>query len=196
MIRRAALVPLLLFPTLAAAAPADCGAGAALICRDATLSGLYKEDARLSRLVASGPQKAQRNTLAQSAATFRKALSGCQEDKGCLQRTIVDHIFTLRQGYAAARSKDAEGISLGPFVARCPGLGALVAVTFVNSNPAFAALVWRDSSILLTQAAAASGARYTGTFPTGEAQFWNKGNEATLDLPGKPSLTCHIEQGG
>ncbi len=194
MIRRAALVPLLLFPTLAAAAPADCRASPSLICKDATLSALNKEAARLAILASA--QKAQRNDLARSAADFRKGLSDCQEDKGCLQRKIVDHIFELRQGYAAARSKDAEGISLGPFVARCPGLGALVAVTFVNSKPAFASLVWRDNSILLTQALAASGARYTGTFPTGEAQFWNKGDEATLDLPGKPSLTCHIEQGG
>ncbi|MGJ0509229.1 MAG: MliC family protein [Methylocystis sp.] len=200
MFRCAAFAMLLLCPTVAVAAPADCAASSRapvkFICEDATLSALDRESARLADLAAAGAQAAGKKDLLQSEASFRKTLAACRDAKPCLQRTLIDHIFHLRQGYSGARAKDAEGISLGPFVGDCPGLDALVSVTFVNSAPAFAFLAWRDKTAVLTQAVAASGARYTGPFGTGEAQFWNKGDQATLDLPGRPSLTCRIEQGG
>lgn len=203
MNRPGAVALFLLFPIgIAIAAPLDCArtsqAPVKFICEDPTLEALDRESARLADLAAAGAHTApaQKKELSQAQASFRKTLSACRDAKPCLQRTLIEHIHRLREGYADARSKDAEGISLGPFVAECPGLDALIGVTFVNSNPAFAFLAWRDKSVVLQQAVSASGARYTGAFGTGEAQFWNKGDQATLDLPGKPSLTCHVQSGG
>lgn len=200
MIRPALLAFFAIFPAVAPAGAGDCaksaGGAARFICDDRTLAALGTEAARLADIAAASAPASGRKDLAQSESSFRKTLAACRDARPCLQRTLVDHIFHLRQGYPGARSADPKGISLGPFVADCPGLDALVAVTFVNSDPAFAFLAWRDKTVLLTQAVAASGARYAGSFGTGEAQFWNKGGEAVLDLPGKPSLSCRIEQGG
>jgi hypothetical protein len=203
MIRPAAAAFLLLSAVGGAAAgSAECAktstAPVKFICEDATLEALDKEAARLAGLAGAGAHltPARRKELSQSQAAFRKTLGACKDAKRCLERTLVEHIHRLRQGYAATRTKDAEGISLGPFVAACPGLDALIGVSFVNSAPAFVWLEWRDRSILLQQAVAASGARYTGALGTGEAQFWNKGKEATLDLPGKATLTCEMQEPG
>ncbi len=196
---RIAIAACVVFSAIKASAdPADCAAAAGpakFICPDPTLSALDRETARLAALAAAGP-RANRAMLSQSQASFRKTLAACKDSKPCLQRTLIERIFHLRQGYAGARSKDLEGVSLGPIIAACPGFEAPIAVTFVNSEPAFAFLAWRDKGVVLTQAVAASGARYTGGFGTGEAQFWNKGKDATLDLPGKPTLNCEMKEGG
>ncbi len=186
----------------AAAEGLDCAKAAKasdkFICADPTLSALEKEGARLVELARSGAHMTplRRKELSESQTSFRKTLSACKDAKPCRERTLVEHIHRLREGYFDARSKDGEGISLGPMVAVCPGLEALVGVTFVNSNPAFAFLAWRDKSLVLTSAPASSGARYMGTFGSGEAQFWDKGKEAAFDLPGKPSLSCQMQEPG
>lgn len=199
MIRAAAASILFLVSGGALAGPADCaGAPAGPVCGDPTLAALDKEVSRLAGLASAGPhlKPAQKRMLALSQSSFRKTIAACRDAKPCLQRTLVERVFHLRQGYADARTKDSEGISLGPFVLACPGLDALIAVTFVNSEPALGFLAWRDKAAVLTQAPAASGARYTGPFGTGEAQFWNKGKDATLDLPGRPTLNCEMQEGG
>lgn len=200
---RAAAVALVFLGSVefCAATPMECAktskAPVKFICEDATLEGLDKEESRLADLAAAAPMTAaQKKELSQSQASFRKTLAACRDAKPCLQRTLIERIFRLRQGYADVRSKDAEGTSLGPFIASCPGLDGLLDVTFVNVAPALAFLSWRDRSVVLQQALAASGARYTGAFGAGEAQFWNKGNEATLDLPGRPPLNCTMQETG
>ncbi|PPD45821.1 MAG: hypothetical protein CTY15_02900 [Methylocystis sp.] len=184
----------------AAAEPGGCAKVAnKFLCADPTLLALEKEAARLGVLTVAGAYRTtppSGQEVAQTNARFNEALVGCHDSNPCLQRTFVAYIRRLRQDSPAARSKDSEGISLGPFVAACPGLDALIGVTFVNSEPGFAWLDWRDNSFLLQQSAAASGARYTGAFGTGEAQFWSKGKDATLELPGKPTLHCQIQEGG
>lgn len=202
MIRAALAALFLICPGAALASPPDCAKAtrppAKIICEDQTLAALDTEMSRLADLAGSGPHMtaARKSELARSQASFRKTLSICGDAKPCLQRTLVERIFHLRQVYADARTKDSEGISLGPSVAACPGFDALISVTFVNSDPALAFMVWRDKAVVLTQAVAASGARYTGAYGPGEAQFWNKGKDATVDLPGKPTLNCEIQQGG
>lgn len=200
---RAAAVALLFFWSVefCAATPMECAktskAPVKFICEDATLEGLDKEESRLADLAAAAPMKAsQKKDLSQSQASFRKTLAACIDAKPCLQRTLIERIYRLRQGYADVRSKDAEGTSLGPFIASCPGLDGLLEVTFVNVAPALAFLSWRDRSVVLQQALAASGARYTGAFGGGEAQFWNKGKEATLELPGRLPLNCTMQETG
>lgn len=200
---RAAAIALLSLISIgfAAATPMECAktsrAPVKFICEDATLEGLDKEESRLADLATAAPlMAARKKDLTESQASFRKTLSACKDAKPCLQRTLIERIYRLRQGYADVRSKDAEGTSLGPFIASCPGLDGLLDVTFVNVAPALAFLSWRDKSVVLQQALAASGARYTGAFGAGEAQFWNKGKEATLDLPGRPRLNCTIQDVG
>lgn len=202
MIRAALAALILICPGAGLAGPVDCARAtkppAKTICEDPTLAALGKETARLADLAAAGPHMtaARKSELARSQASFRKTLPICGDAKPCLQRALVERIFHLRQVYADSRAKDAEGISLGPAVAACPGFDALISATFVNSDPALAFLVWRDKAVVLTQAVAASGARYTGAYGPGEAQFWSKGKDATVDLPGKPTLDCEIQQGG
>lgn len=203
MIRAAATAFLLFFSSaVALGSPSDRMAAprtpAKPLFEDPTLAALQKEVARLADLIAAGPRltPAQKDALTRSQASFRKTVAACGDAKPCLQRTLIERVFHLRQGYADARTKDSEGISLGPFIAACPGFDGLIAVTFVNSDPSFSFLAWRDKAVVLTQAAAASGARYAGPFGIGEAQFWNKGKDATLDLPGKPTLNCEMQEGG
>ncbi|KAF2992299.1 MliC family protein [Methylocystis sp. MJC1] len=203
MIRAAAVTLLSLMSAgFAAATPMECAKTSRVpvkfICEDATLEGLDKEETRLADLAASGMgmTAAQKKDLSQSQASFRKTLAACRDAKPCLQRTLIERIYRLRQAYADVRSKDAEGTSLGPFIASCPGLDGLLEVTFVNVAPALAFLSWRDRSAVLQQGLAASGARYTGAFGEGEAQFWNKGEQATLELPGRPPLNCKMQEVG
>ncbi|WBK00131.1 MliC family protein [Methylocystis parvus] len=201
---RAALALLSIFLAAGSvlADPADCAraskAPVKFICEDPTLAALDKEVARLADLAATGSHvtSAQKRMLALSQASFRKTIAACRDAKLCLQRTLVERVFHLRQGYADVRTKDSEGISLGPFAAACAGFDGPLAVTFIKSDPALGFLAWRDKAAVLTQAVAASGARYAGTFGTGELQFWNKGKEATLDMPGKPTLTCEMQGDG
>ena len=129
MIRPAAFAVLLPFLLLAfvlapaAAAPLDCAQSPKgplkVICTDPTLATLGKEADRLADLAAGRAGNAKKE-LADSQASFRKTLAACGDAKPCLQRTLIDHIHHLRQGYADARSRDSEGISLGPLGGRLP----------------------------------------------------------------------------
>ena len=101
-------------------------------------------------------------------------------------------IATLREDYPATRTSDDKGISLGPFDTECKGLGAPATLTFINSDPAVAYLTWADQTLLLTQGMSGSGARYVAETKEGETVFWNKGNQATFQRPGKDELTCTI----
>ena len=168
------------------------------LCGDPTFGALDKEVTHLAELARQDAHMtpARRKDLAASQASFLKTLRACGDARPCLARAYIAHIHGLRKDFAGARAKDAEGISHGPLVASCPGFDALIDVTFVDSEPAFAFLQWRDKSVVLTKAPAASGARYAGTFGTGDARFWNKGNEATVDLPGKQTLTCALKEAG
>ncbi len=193
--------PLLLPLAIASAEPLDCAratkAPATALCADPVLSALEKEASRLAELAATGAHMTaeRRKELAASDASFRKTLSACKEAKPCLQRTLIEHIHGLRQRYADARTKDDEGISQGPKVLACSGFDALIAITFVNSDPAFAFLAWRDKAMVLTRTTSDADAPYSGSLGTGRTQLSIKGKQAILDLPGKPTLTCDLQEG-
>ncbi len=196
--RAAALAAPLLFPLAATAAAFDCAratkAPASVICANPMLTGLEKEAARLAGVAAAHMAPASRREFAQSQASYQKTLAACADAEPCLRRTFIEHIHRLRQAYADARTRDGEGISRGPQVVVCPGFDALIAVTFVDSDPAFAFLAWRDKALVLTRTD--SPERYVGAFATGEAQFEIRDKQTTLTLPGKPSLACRVEEGG
>jgi uncharacterized protein len=203
MSRRAIVAsPLLLLLANGSAETLDCAratkAPATVLCADPLLSALEKEAARLAELAGAGTHMtaAGRRELVASNASFRKTLRACGDVKPCLQRALIEHIHGLRQGYPDARTKDGEGISQGPKVLACFGLDALIAITFVNGDPAFAFLAWRDKALVLTRTTSDPGAPYSGSFGTSRTQLSTKEKQATLDLPGKPTLTCDLQEGG
>ncbi len=94
---------LLLLLSNASGEPLDCTraakAPATLICADSVLSALEKEAARLTQLAVTGPHMtaAQRKDLVSTEASYRKTLSACKDAKPCLQRTLIEQIYGLRQ---------------------------------------------------------------------------------------------------
>jgi hypothetical protein len=58
-------------------------------------------------------------------------------------------IVELRTRYAAARSQDGRGVSLGPTAVRCPEVDGVIQATFVNVEPPLANLAGDDRSLVL-----------------------------------------------
>jgi uncharacterized protein len=193
--------PLLLPLASASADPFDCTSATkapeTVICADPVLSALEKEAARLAKLAGADEHltATRSRELSVSNTSSRKTLGACKGAKPCLQRALIEHIHGLRQGYANARTKDGEGISQGPKVLACPGFEALIAITLVHSDTALAFLAWRGKAMVLTRTTPDADAPYSGSLGTGRTQLSVKGTQAMLDLPGKPTLTCDLQQG-
>ena len=163
-----------------------------LICGDNGLSALDKEVARLYRLASDALNAtpgfetlldAQRKWLAERNTCF---------DQECLAEMHVRRVHQIRQSYSAARKMENASRSAGPYVLRCEGLDALVGVTVVTTNPAYAHIEWRNSYLVMKKAQA-PGVQYEGNFGSLRA----KGNNAWLKLPsGDAELSCKLETGG
>jgi uncharacterized protein len=163
-----------------------------LICGDNGLSQLDSEVARLYRLASDALNAmpgfedlldGQRKWLAERNTCF---------DQECLAEMYVRRVHQLRQSFSAARKVENASRSAGPFVLRCDGLNALVGVTVITTNPAYAHVEWRNSYVVMKKKAA-SGVQYEGNF----AMLRAKGNVATLKLPsGDAELNCKLETGG
>jgi uncharacterized protein len=170
----------------------------AMICKDDQLAALDRETDRLFRLARDGKSITpdQRKELVAIERGFIKGRDDCWKDsdpRACVVTNYVTRISELRQDYPDTRSGDAMGASVGPFAVRCPGIDADIAASFINIDPMYAYLSWPDNALVFTQAQSGSGARYTATTASGTAEFWQKGPEATLTLPGKPQMTCSIK---
>ena len=178
-----AAVPVPVQPTAkrAIVASFDCGhaSGQAqeLICADANLAAMDREAARLG---ASDP-------AGQAAwAADRDACGKADELRLCVMANAALRIHHLR----ISAPDEAAGISVGPVNFRCEGMDAPLAVTFINSDPGAAVVESNGQAVALDRAEAASGARYVGRWNGEEYGFWEHGGEATLDVPGKPTMTC------
>lgn len=148
-----------------------------LVCADANLAAMDREAARLG---ASDPP-------GQAAwATDRDACGKADELRLCVMAHAALRIHDLRN----AAPDDAAGISVGPVRFRCEGIDAPLAVTFINSDPGAAVVESNGQAGALDRAAAASGARYVGRRNGEEWSFWEHKGEATLEVPGKPAMTC------
>jgi uncharacterized protein len=187
----------------AAATPSfDCkkadGQVEQMVCKDATLARLDRETTRLYGLAldARSLPTAQKKSLIAEQRGWIKGRNDCSKSDdahACTATTYLQRIYDLRHGYAGARTQDDRGISRGPFNIRCPGVDAVIAGTFVQTDPGYAYFRWLDQQLVMQQAPAASGARYAATLKDGEAQFWDKGPDARLLLPGKPEMDCRVE---
>lgn len=179
----------------------DCGNAKGqveqLICKDDTLARLDRETTRLygMALDARSLPAPQKKTLLAEQRGWIKGRNDCWKasDAGvCVTASYLERIHELRHAYAGARTQDDKGISRGPFNIRCPDIKAVIAGTFVQTEPGFAYLRWLDQQLVLTQTPAASGARYAATTGNGEAVFWDKGPDAQLTLPGKAEMNCRV----
>lgn len=191
-------------PSQAATPSYDCkradGQVEQLICHDDTLARLDRETTRLYGLAldARSLPTAQKKALLAEQRGWIKGRNDCwkaDDARTCTTGSYLSRIYALRHTYAGARTQDEKGISRGPFNIRCPG-EAVIAGTFVQTDPGFAYLRWLDQQLVLRQTPAASGARYAATEKDGDALFWDKGPDAMLTLPGKAEMNCHVEMTG
>lgn len=191
-------------PLHAAAPSFDCGKAegevAATICADPQLAAIDREAARLLVLAGESADttREQRARLMASQRDWLRRRDDCaQADdlRACVLAQYLIRIHQLRQDYAAARSDDDDGISLGPFTVRCDDGENGIGLTFVNADPSVALLRWPDRTLVLTQTRSGSGARYASESAAGETVFWIKGNEAMFERPGKQPLSCTISEG-
>ena len=182
-------------PEFVAYCPKEAPSVEKRLCGDPTFGALDKEVARLAELARQDAQMtpARRKDLAASQASFLKTLRACGDAQPCLVRAYVAHVHGLRQSFVGTRSKDAEGISRGPLVASCPGFDALIDVTFLDSEPAFAFLQWRDKSFGSSNQSPRRHRRaLCWNFRNWRRAVLEQGKEATINLPGKQTLNmCH-----
>lgn len=163
-----------------------------LICGNPGLAALDRETTRLFDLAkAAGGAE-----LAASQRAWIDKRNDCAsstDKQRCVADISVQRISQLRERYSAARKPDAAGISIGPFTASCENFNEPVTVTFVNSDPAYASVGWPSNVVVLKQAMSGSGALYEAQYPKGQSRLWNKGNGATIALPGGKDMTCTLK---
>ncbi|SDZ96751.1 MliC family protein [Variovorax sp. YR216] len=188
-------------PPAAAASPSfSCarpsGAAEEAVCKDDMLAALDRETARLYRLAVGTRDlgaKEKKELIAYQRGWF-KGRNDCWkagDARACIRDSYMVRIGELRTRFAAARSGDTQGVSLGPASVRCPD-GLNIKATFVNVEPPLALLALDANNLVLTIARSASGARYTATTQQGEALFWQKGPEAIVQIPGGKEQTCSV----
>lgn len=162
------------------------------ICASPSLLALDRELDRLLDLATEGSQMspARRQTLQADQQSWDEQRDACGPAGVCLRDSYAKRIHALRAGYADTRRHDGAGISLGPFAFKCDGPPRVVSAVFVKGEAPLVSLVWRDTALVLPQVPAASGARYEATDAARTTTFWNKGDEATLSLPGRDPVQC------
>jgi uncharacterized protein len=190
----AVCVALLATPALAASPSFDCakaeGAAEKLVCDDGQPAAMDVELARLYALAGAdddGLTADQRGWIEK-----RDQCADAVDPRACVEAAYVTRIAALRKTYPDVRDADDKGISLGPFTVACDGMADNASLIFVNADPSVAYLAWPGQDYILTQTMSGSGARYAAKQDGGEVVFWNKGNDATLQIPGHDDTTCSI----
>ncbi|HXT78643.1 MAG TPA: MliC family protein [Acetobacteraceae bacterium] len=196
----AGVVALPTTPSAMAATPSfDCGKVGGqiekLICHDDTLAALDRETARLYRLARGTPglTARQSNELTATRRGWIKGRNVCwkaDDRETCVRDRTLARVYELRRDYPAARSRDRDGVSLGPWSFSCTGLAETLRVTFANVDPSLAYLAWGDHVLVMTLGLSGSGARYVAYTPNGESVFWNKGRNASFRMPDGKETDC------
>jgi uncharacterized protein len=196
---------LLVMPGQAAQPSFDCAeaedATEKLVCDDGQLAAMDVELARLYELAQATPEMDAHDKEELTAGELawidtRDDCAKAGDPRACVEAAYASRIAALRETYADTRTEDDKGISLGPFDVACPGMGATGTLIFVNADPSVAYLAWPGRTYILTQTMSGSGARYAAKLEDGEVVFWNKGNDASLQIPGHDDTTCSIAKPG
>ena len=189
-----------LIPAWAEGPSFDCAraesAAEEAVCADPGLAELDVELARVYGLAAGDPALGEDglNTLKAMQRGWIKGRDECWKAstsvEDCTAFAYATRITEIRQGYAAARADDGNGISTGPFPYVCEGLDVPVSAGFLTGQRPMVTLGWGDDRVALDGVPAASGAKYEGDTYAGPVMFWTQGDEAMFTLPGGAELTC------
>ncbi len=200
----AALGLLLAAPATAQGGPAfDCAAAQdgteQAICDNPGLAALDRELAALYAYSLVGPDmdpERQRDLIARQR-DWIQGRNGCgQADNPtpCVTAVYGQRILELKTYYAGA-SGDGGRTSFGPINYVCDAPVYSLSAVFIDGPVAWAVVSWDDNAVMLTEAVAGSGARYTPSV-WGEAfEFWMSHDEARLTIPGQGAVSCTQSQG-
>ena len=186
------LGPLLFTPLLACAATPsfDCakaaGAAETLICKDAALAALDNELATLYPKALANLSPEQLKTEKAMQRGWIKGRNDCWKAKDlrqCVEENYQQRITELQ-------IKGGQLIVPTPVDYQC-GKNVTLSTYFYNEAKRPAAVINlsegdSQQQVLAYEAPSASGARYEGQNLT----FFTKGDDATLERYGQPTLTC------
>ena len=186
------LGPLLFTPLLACAATPsfDCakaaGAAETLICKDAALAALDNELAALYPKALANLSPEQLKTEKAMQRGWIKGRNDCW--KGQDLRQCVEDNYLLR--ISELQISGGQLMVPTPVNYQC-GKNVTLSTYFYNDAKLPAAVINlsegdKQQQVLAYEAPSASGARYEGQNLT----FFTKGDDATLERYGQPTLTC------
>lgn len=171
------------------------------ICASPSLSELDGEMTRLYQLAAGAMKKdpAQLKTFKAEQRGILKGRDDCWKAENraeCIRDVTAFQIDELRTGHFEARSDDKNGISSGPLVIECPGLGYLIGVSFTGKAEKLAVLSWLDQKVVLSNTAA-SAKDYRGNLYGKPYSASIAGDKVILNIPdeAKPRQ-CSLSEGG
>lgn len=186
------LATLLFAPLLASAATPsfDCakasGSVETLICKDAGLAALDNELAALypKAIVALSPEQLKTERAMQHG--WIKGRNDCWKGQGL--RQCVEDNYLLR--ITELQISGGQLMVPAPVNYQC-GKNVMLSTYFYNDAKLPAAVINlsegdKQQQVLAYEAPSASGARYEGQNLT----FFTKGDDATLERYGQPTLTC------
>ncbi len=184
----------------------DCAEGDSsarkAVCANPTLARLDGELNRLYWLAMDGPDMTddRRARLRAEQQGWSEGRDACGTSETglstCIAAEYAMRIDAIRTNHAGARVADAEGISAGPYVYVCEGLGAALSMVSVQSDPPILSLRWGETWVAPMAQPAASGSKYRAETLSGRVQFWIKGDEALLMRADQPVLVCQRDQAG
>jgi membrane-bound inhibitor of C-type lysozyme len=153
----------------------DCtgasGAAAQLVCRDSGIAALDRELAGLGAKAGAGNCEGGGDALGV-----------------CVIADYARRIHDARVSLAPEARGKVQGLSLGPFVYDCEGIGDKLTAVFIRGALPMVTLQWGSEWRVFAQVVSGSGARYVAE--AGALEFWIKGAKARFTRPGIPATAC------
>jgi len=172
------------------------------ICSNPRLARLDRELARLYKLAVNGANMSSER-LSELKAMQRGWIKGRDECwksdaalNACIAASYAMRIDDIRTRYYDSRQDDAAGISSGPNVYECDGLGAALSMIIVDIDPPLLSLRWFDNWITPVGVPTGSGAKFAAQTSDGNYEFWSKENEAIFTLANGKVLDCTLGETG
>jgi uncharacterized protein len=172
-----------------------------MVCADPSLAALDKELARVFALAEADSQLVPevRGQLSAMQRGWIKGRDDCwkaDDKRQCVVESYVARIHELRQGSANARKADPEGVTVGPLSLACKELDFGIGMTLIAVEPGYAFLEYRDKKVTLTAVPKIPEAAYAGKTFDGPYGLITEGRLARFKAPGRPEVTCNVEEIG